>query len=152
METRLAERHQNGATTTLGGFATAQDAWAAVLSRLKEDGEVAPGSRTPFRWARASEPGRGGRVRSWPPPSASSTRGAGSSLPGARRIDLGYAIANVLWTIAGSNTLREISCYNPVGESFSDDGLTLFGARRDTGFSARRPVTSFRTCGADDRA
>jgi thymidylate synthase len=46
----------------------------------------------------------------------------------ARPIDLGYAIANVIWTIAGSNTLREISFYNPVGERFSDDGVTLFGA------------------------
>src|SRR5882724_7166698 len=45
-----------------------------------------------------------------------------------RSIDLGYAIANVLWTLSGSDDVESISFYNPVGRGFSDDGKRLFAA------------------------
>jgi thymidylate synthase len=46
----------------------------------------------------------------------------------ARPIDLGFAIANVIWTMTGSVDLEMIGAYNPNAVSFSDDGRTLSGA------------------------
>jgi thymidylate synthase len=46
----------------------------------------------------------------------------------ARPINLASAIANVVWTLSGSNDLDHIGFYNPRGHSFSDDGRTLSGA------------------------
>ncbi|HAZ48864.1 MAG TPA: hypothetical protein DDW76_14670 [Cyanobacteria bacterium UBA11369] len=46
----------------------------------------------------------------------------------SRPINLPFAIANCIWTIAGSNSLEFINFYNDRGKQFSDDQLTLYGA------------------------
>lgn len=45
-----------------------------------------------------------------------------------RNVDLGFAIANSIWALTGSNKLASISPFNPRGSAFSDDGETLFSA------------------------
>lgn len=45
-----------------------------------------------------------------------------------RPIDLGYAFANCLWVLSGSDDLGQIQVYNPRAKLFSDDGSTLSGA------------------------
>lgn len=45
-----------------------------------------------------------------------------------RPLNLPFAVANVIWTLAGSNDLEMIAFYNPRGRLFSDDGCTLAGA------------------------
>jgi thymidylate synthase len=50
------------------------------------------------------------------------------TLSAHRPIDLGYALANVLWVMCGSDSLEPIQFYNPNAAQFSDDGVSLFGA------------------------
>ncbi|MBV9925567.1 MAG: hypothetical protein JOZ96_11165 [Acidobacteria bacterium] len=45
-----------------------------------------------------------------------------------RPVDLGYAVANTIWVLTGSNDADAISFYNPHGRRFSDDGICLFSA------------------------
>lgn len=49
-------------------------------------------------------------------------------LSSARPVDLCFAIASTLWTMAGRDDLKSIAFYNPRGRSFSDDGVMLSGA------------------------
>jgi thymidylate synthase len=46
----------------------------------------------------------------------------------SRRMDVPFAVASALWTLAGSDSLAFIEAYNPRGTAFSDDGYTLHGA------------------------
>jgi thymidylate synthase len=46
----------------------------------------------------------------------------------SKPINLPFAIANCIWTIAGSDSLDFINFYNDRGKQFSDDHLTLYGA------------------------
>lgn len=46
----------------------------------------------------------------------------------SRRINLPFAIANSIWTMAGSDSLEFINLYNERGSHFSDDQITLHGA------------------------
>lgn len=46
----------------------------------------------------------------------------------ARMIDLGFAIANTIWTFGASDRVDEISFYNSKGWNFSEDGRTLSAA------------------------
>lgn len=46
----------------------------------------------------------------------------------SRRLNVPFAVANAIWTLAGSDSLAFIAPYNPRGEQFSDDGQTLHGA------------------------
>ena len=140
METRPAERHEVGVATALG----VRNGPGSVDGDL-----IAPkGRRSGFLWV--ADPlsvgsGFGTKERKTREIVAASFSILNARhrliASTARPIDLGYAIANVIWTMAGSNTLREISYYNPIGERFSDDGVTLFGAGiPDLPFAGRRPV------------
>lgn len=46
----------------------------------------------------------------------------------SRSLNLPFAIANCIWTIAGSNSLDFIHFYNDRGKQFSDNQRTLYGA------------------------
>lgn len=46
----------------------------------------------------------------------------------SRKLNLPFAVANCIWTLAGSDNLKFISFYNERGEQFSDDKETLSGA------------------------
>ena len=104
MKTRPAQRPGTGVTTTLGGFATVQEAWAGALSYLREEGAVAPGVTDPL----SVGSGFGTRERRTREILAASFSILNPRhrliASAARPIDLGYAIANVIWTIAGSST------------------------------------------------
>src|SRR5262245_7856510 len=108
--------------------ASFQDAWLAILGRLKEEGERVGGvtderSVGSFFGIRPREfievlglqihviDPRGWLVRTE-----------------VYRPDLAFGIAHTLWTFSGSNDLAVIEFYNPRGREFSDDGRTLFGA------------------------
>jgi thymidylate synthase len=109
-------------------FDTAQEAWLAVLAQTLLHGEVVPGVCDPSSVGSAF----GGKIRDTRELSAvtfsiaSPRRRLISS--GPRAVDLGYAIANVIWTLSASDYLKPISFYNPHGERFSDDGVRLFAA------------------------
>lgn len=52
-----------------------------------------------------------------------------------RPFDLGYAIANVIWTVAGRDDAESISFYNALGSRFSDDGIKIPSAMGPRAFS-----------------
>jgi thymidylate synthase len=125
--TRSPERI-NMISTTHGGFHGVQEAWAGALARLQSEGADTLGVED----SHSVGSNFGTRERSTREIIAASfsilnpRRRLFSS--DARPIDLGYTIANVLWTLSGSKNLEMIFFYNPLGKNFSDDGVTLFGA------------------------
>jgi thymidylate synthase len=117
-----------GGVATPPVFATAQEAWRASLADLHQRGENVAGVRDAFSVGSAF----GGRRRDTRELTASSFSIA-SPLnrlinSGKRPVDIGYAIANTVWTLTGSDSAETISFYNPNGRSFSDDGSRLFAA------------------------
>jgi thymidylate synthase len=114
--------------SAIGIFETAQEAWVSSLARLRSDGCKVKGVTDPY----SVGSGFGTKDR----PTQELLAASFTILNPRRRlftsrarpIDLGYAFANVVWTLTGSNDLETISAYNPRGRFFSDDGETLFGA------------------------
>jgi thymidylate synthase len=109
-------------------FETAQEAWRASLEDLYHHGETVAGVKDAFSVGSAF--GRKQR-------DTRELLAASFSIASPRRrlinskqrpIDLGYAIANTVWTLIGSDSAEIISFYNPNGRSFSDDGTRLFAA------------------------
>jgi thymidylate synthase len=109
-------------------FGTAQEAWCAALTDLLAHGTDVCGVRDHFSVGSAfGNKERGTRELTM----------VGFALAAPRQrlicsahrpVDLGYAIANTLWTFSGSDDAATISFYNPAGRKFSDDGVHLFAA------------------------
>src|ERR1700681_2179009 len=109
-------------------FDTAQEAWLAVLDQTLLHGKVVPGVCDPSSVGSAfGEKNRETRELAAVTFSIASPRRRLIS-SGLRAVDLGYAIANVIWTLSASDDLEPISFYNPQGKRFSDNGARLFAA------------------------
>jgi thymidylate synthase len=114
--------------SAIGVFESAQAAWLASLARLRIFGREVRGVIDPN--SVGSDFGTKDRpTRELLAASFTILNPRKRLFPSyARPIDLGFAFANVVWTLTGSNDLEMISSYNQRGRQFSDDGKTLFGA------------------------
>jgi thymidylate synthase len=112
----------------IGAFASAQEAWQATLVRLHAAGVRQEGVTDPS--SVGSSFGQKDRPTRELLAASFSIRHPRRRLftSVARPVDIGYAIANVVWALSGSNDLAMIGAYNPNAHRFSDDGKTLFGA------------------------
>jgi thymidylate synthase len=114
--------------SSIGVFESAQEAWITSMARLRSDGSIVAGvfdtHSVGSEFGTKDRPTRELLAASFtilnPRKRLFASR--------ARTIELGFAFANVVWTLTGSNDLEIISSYNPRGKQFSDDGKTLFGA------------------------
>jgi len=110
-------------------YQSAQEAWLGSLNVLLQRGRNVPGVTQPS--SVGSSFGKGARpFRELTATSfviAQPRRRL--TLSAHRPIDLGYALANVLWVMSGSDAVDSIRFYNPNAAEFSDDGVSLFGAQ-----------------------
>src|SRR6185295_17999982 len=109
-------------------YGTAQEAWRAAVVDLLENGVPVHGVKDQFSVGSAfGERERGTRELVSVAFALTSPRHR-LIRSVHRRVDLGYAIANAIWTFSGSDDAESISFYNPGGQIFSDDGARLFAA------------------------
>jgi thymidylate synthase len=114
--------------STPRAFGTAQEAWVSSLLQLFNFGKYVAGVRDTYSVGSAF----GAKIRNtkelvFTSFSIDSPRER-LILSKQRPIDLGYAVANIIWVLTGSDHADMISFYNPNGRRFSDDGKCLFSA------------------------
>jgi thymidylate synthase len=115
-------------TSPLTQFDSVESAWRGVLSHL---------SRSGIRSGGVSDPNSVGSGFGSGPRETREALASGFTITNprcrlvrsvARPIDLGFALANVIWTMLASDELAFIGAYNERAVSFSEDGSTLYGA------------------------
>lgn len=142
---------------TLPRFASMDEAFRGVLSRIATDG-----NRTEQITDRTSVGSRFGEM----PRTTIEIVAAGFSLTNPRRrwvtlpgrdLNRAFAIANTLWTLSGSNQVKDIAFYNQRGIQFAQDGILkgAMGARifvSPVGNQVDRVISTLREFPASRRA